>query len=259
MAQAEQKTIDIYDKVPTKISTLSTDSGGYISIPAELVSPYVQTATHARIELLEKQLMEAKEIINDRDKIIESQKDALGDYALELHLSKKRIDSLEKLTKNQGLTETKQNKDFHPVIYCLSFRDKNGKTPSKEWVQKLWNTIYELTQLTDSKGGYITNCAEVIVPIFKVLTESTSLPYLFKGTREDFAYQWNENVVERIDDKERANKLTCKHKSLDTALVQPCWKNVSPTRWKTQSLEGGKYMDKYAKGVTIKNHIENSI
>lgn len=122
---------------------------------------------------------------------------------------------------------------------------------------RFWDNMYELACQTDEKGKYIINCAEVLVPIYKVITESSSITYSFIGTREDFEYQWNTNVAERLEDEERAKKLTCKHKTLTTALSQPCWKDHPPYLWRSLSLEGTPFTEKYDKAVIIKTSIEN--
>lgn len=250
MSKAIEPDLYSNSSEPRIPGSLPIASGGSISIPFEVIRSVADQNLVAQIEVLTRNYEELCRQDERRAKAYMRMGADLNDVREE---NERLIKELEEAKHNAGLAQ----KDFIPVVDCRNFRNKQNQMPEKKWVVRFWDKMYELACQTDKAGRYIINCAEVLVPIFKVITESSSISYTYKGTREDFEYQWNANVVERMNDKERANKLTCKHKTLTTALAQPCWKGQAPYRWKSLSLEGTQFTEKYEKGVIIKTCIEN--
>lgn len=256
MSQATASNTYGYGNESMGVGSKPVASGGAVTIPFEVISTYADQSLVAQIEELKRMLAEAQQNILKKDETIQDQRNALGDMSLELHKVKKENEQVYKQLQEKGTSATNNASDFYPVIDCRKFHSKDKKMPTNKWVVAFWQQMYEFVSHADENGKFVVCVAEDIVPIYKVMTESTSMPYKFVGTREDFEYQWNENVVARIEDKMRAKKLTCKHKTLNTALGQPCWKGVSPSSWRNLALTSSEYMDKYDKGCLIKKSIE---
>lgn len=248
------KTIESYiygnSIEPKTFGSLPIALEGSISIPFEAVRSVADQSLVAQIEELTQKYNKLLREDERRARAYMRMGTDLNDVREE---NERLVKELAEAKHNAGLPQN----DFIPVVDCRNYINKQKQMPKKEWVVRFWNNMYELACQTDEAGRYIINCAEMLVPVYKVMTESNSMTYNFRGSREDFEYQWNANVVDRMADKERAKKLTCKHKTLTTALSQPCWKNQAPYRWKSLSLEGTPFTEKYDKGVIIKTSIEN--
>lgn len=250
MSKAIESYIYSNNSEPKIPGSLPIVSGGSISIPLEALRSVADKSLVAHIEELTRNYNDLCREDERRARAYMRMGADLNDVREE---NERLVKELEVAKRNAGLPQN----NFLPVIDCRKFINKHKQMPKKEWVVRFWNKMYELACQTDGIGIYTINCAEVLVPIYKVITESTSIPYNFIGSREDFEYHWNSNVVDRLEDEERAKKLTCKHKSLTTALSQPCWKDQAPYRWQSLSLEGTPFTKKYEKGVVIKKSIES--
>ncbi len=255
MSQAVRSYINEDNEETKAFGSQLSATGGSVPIPLEALRPYANQTLIEEVELLKKMLTEAQQKIKEDDKTINDQKSAMGDMSLELFRIKRENERLYKEIEESGHSST-QNNDFIYSIDCRNYRNKDKEMASKEWVINFWNNMYIFIETTNEEGKYIVNCAEDIVPIYKTLTESVTIEYNYTGKREDFEYEWNTNIVERIENPTRAKKLTCKHKTFNSALSQPCWKGIKPSNWKNLSLEGGTYEKKYEKGNLIKQGIE---
>ena len=145
---------------------------------------------------------------------------------------------------------------FVPSYDCRDFINEKDENPTMEWVVPFWGGLYELTNI-EHKGTFLIKNATSIVPIYKVVTEGNVLPYRFCGTIADFAYRWNANVAQRIDEKSRGQKLTCVPGTLTAFLHKEPWKQASPSSWNRLSTMGGKYADVYSSASIVRNHIKN--
>lgn len=254
MSQA-QSAHSVNDKEPVEIGSLSMNSEGII-IPFEAFRSMADAGAVAEIERMKKLLSEAQRKLKEQADTIKSQKETLGDMSVEKHEIQKENERLYHELNEGGGDVTHPNNDFILSIDNRVFRDANGKNPSNEWVASFWKYMFEFVKKKDDNGQYIITCADHLAPVYMVMSSSTNMPYRFVGSRVDFAFYWNSNVVERLDDKKRAQKLTCKCKSLNTTLSGDCWKTVDITSWCRLSKSNVDNQDKYNRAWKIKEGIE---
>jgi hypothetical protein len=126
-------------------------------------------------------------------------------------------------------------------------------------IETFWDNNFQLTQIMMPDGTYLIDNAAAIVAVFLVYTKSLKLEktkWHFIGTIINFCYCWNKNVVARIEDKERAAKLTCNSKTLTAELNKAPWKKIGPARWRSEANGGSKHKKKLNRAANIKERIE---
>lgn len=247
MAQAEHTTTNIYGKVPTEISTLSTDSGGYISIPAEMASqlaPYfcstLETDTTKENEQVKKELKSTKEEFQQF--LIKFAK-----QSFELDECREEI----KARKEDAEKSKHALPSFYALIDPRMFTDSKGYSPSQKWVYSLWDTLYTHSMNTSKEGDYYIDNTTSVAIIYKLLHESNRLAYNFTGTYNDFSFAWNANVVGRITNTSHAQKLSCEGDTIKAEYNKSHWKNMSIGNLEQSKEFEGKHAHIYAKAKTI--------
>lgn len=167
------------------------------------------------------------------------------------------------LTHAQTLISTaekcKETGDPRPMFnYEYDLSDHEMEASAKD-IETFWDNNFQLTQIMMPDGTYLIDNAAAIVAVFLVYTKSLKLEktkWHFIGTIINFCYCWNKNVVARIEDKERAAKLTCNSKALTAELNKAPWKKIGPARWRSEANGGSKHKKKLNRAANIKERIE---
>lgn len=128
-----------------------------------------------------------------------------------------------------------------------------------EDIETFWDNNFQLTQIMMPDGTFLIDNAAAIVPVFLVYTKSLKLEktkWHFNGTIINFCYCWNKNVAARIEDKERAARLTCNPKTLTAELNKAPWTKIGLGRWRSEANSGSKHKKKLNRAANIKERIE---
>lgn len=207
-----------------------------------------------------------KEEIDRQNKLIDEyiaedqrRQKAFMNQGVELYEAKAEIKKL-KNDSAQSFTnvDIAGNPDFCPCYDGRKFIDKQKKHPSQKEVQRIYDGLYVVVNTVDKDGHYIVKNGVQVAAIFIVLKYSTKIPYRFTGTYSDFAYYWNENITNRIEDCDRARRLTCNEQSLK-AEVNNGWAKIPCAEWRISILDGNKYADNLTPALNLKTHIEKQL
>lgn len=223
-----------------------TNKGG-IYIPPESLIPYADNVLLAKYNELNEKYEELEKFNHE---ILSSS----ARRNIELDKANDRIIFLEERNRLYEQNSTSSWLNAPRAIYPPTYQNRHKQMPSYEWLANFWENMYHFVLDTKYDGKFMINLADDIVPIYKVMTEDTAMAYKFIGRREDFEYQWNSNIVERMEDSNRSEKLRCKHKSLSAAISRK-WKS-KPSEWRNLSLDGGKDASRYDKAFQIKTEIK---
>lgn len=239
----------LYDSKRTVDSKDNSALGGGISLSLEALSTlklYLDQDLVNQIAELNAKILE----LEDRDR---ARKDAFMDQGEELYSVKRENERLYK-----ELERYKSNESNHQAAHFNHHIDERYfKGSNREWQISFWDNMFDLAESTDSNGNYYISDALFIAPIFKCVKNEKITKHPFVGTREDFAYIWNRNITERIENTKRKNKLTCKARSLTAALSQAPWKGSDPTSWTRLANNYDQNHDYFVTACYIKKEISS--
>ena len=221
--------------------------------------------TLAQFEQLKNML--CGEVIKERDEWKESYENLKSEQATDKETIVRQSNEITKLKQMlmhaQKLINTaekcKETGDPRPMFnYEYDLGDHVMEACAKD-IETFWDNNLQLTQIMMPNGSYLINNAAAVVPIYLVYTKSYNFEktkWHFIGTIINFCYCWNKNVAARIEDKERAAKLTCNSKALTAELNKAPWKKIGPARWRTEANGGSKHKKKLNRAANIKERIE---
>lgn len=193
----------------------------HVEVPRELLLQLVKVGQPFMAEEMEeckKRLIKAQERIRDLEEIY-------ADVGIELRNSLREKECLSK-----ELREIKESAnvpyDFCPLYDIRMFKNYLSVNPPPEYVRSLWNVFYiHSTNTTPDGNFYIDNTTSATIA-YKIIHESTRIPYQFTGSYNDFCASWNANVASRHKDPERKKKLTCNEATI-RAEYNKTWKSIS--------------------------------
>lgn len=202
-------------------------------------------ADRMSVELLE----EYKAKLTTAQEKIRDLKDTCADQSVELYKIKKENEELYKQLKEKEESGTLQ--DFYPIYDVRMYADRNGNHPTAKWVRNLWNMLYTHSINTLDDGAYYIENSTSVAVVYKLVHDSSRMPYKFTGTYEDFSYSWNANVVDRITDMKHARMLTCVGASLKSEYNKKHWKGVSIGKLESTTSFEGQHGRMYGKANVI--------
>lgn len=238
-----------YSKYGQERVTRTSPGDGYgESIPLPpAVKAYVDECYSAEIRKRDAEIQDLKRKVSESNEII-------ADHCRELWRQKNEVRALEQELKGLKATAPPQQKTDKDLGYLDT---RLFKGCDLLWFKKLNNVLIELANKETEDGKPVIQYANQIAFVYKVLTESSQIPYKYTGTKANFTYLWNQNIVPNIDDPKRRISLNCKELSMNSALAE--WKDTSLIRIHSLALEGVKKAQRYQKLDTIKQQIETMV
>lgn len=124
-------------------------------------------------------------------------------------------------------------------------------------IESFFLKLQSLAQAKTKQEEWLIDCAAAVIPVFIILTkgEKINKAYRYTGTLKSFCSEWNANVASRIEDEERAKKLTCDYDSIKTQMSRAPYKGSSPALWQ-RMLNEGKDKKVLKRAVNVKVRME---
>lgn len=166
----------------------------------------------------------------------------------------RRIRELEK-----KLLQLEGNSDDYIYKYDIT---NYGGNPSHLTVKIFWDGMRSLTNEITQSGEFLIKSQSDVAPVFIILTKSNKFrnsTWHWCGTLKDFCDSWNVNVIPRIDDNERAQKLICNPNTLSKVLNRTPWKNTEISKWKDAASEQPRYKKDFECALNIKDRFERLV
>lgn len=252
--------IELYDNHALDQSFSKTSQAMQISTdnPKETVdkiSQLVYPAIHNRNIQLENENKLLKAQLEEYTEY----KDAYSKKSIELDKCKEKLEQAQKCIKALGEAKQSENpRTSFEYEYDITDYPNYVNIP---YIENLFDTCLSLAQQKTGQNTYLIEGPSDVVIIFELLTDPTekmSPIYKFAGTNVHFCSCWNTNVVSRIDDSERAKKLTLNQNSFRSLQSQNVCTDP-PSTWKSRSLEGSSKAKKYGRAFNIKERMEKSL
>lgn len=166
----------------------------------------------------------------------------------------RRIRELEK-----KLLQLEGNSDDYIYKYDIT---NYGGNPSYITVKIFWDGMRSLTNEITQSGEFLIKSQSDVAPVYIILTTSNKFrnsTWHWCGTLKDFCDSWNVNVIPRIDDNERAQKLICNPNTLSKVLNRAPWKNTEISKWKDAASEQPRYKKDFECALNIKDRFERLV
>lgn len=204
------------------------------SPPPEMgeINSLIERMVQARISDVLKENKELKEKLQEMARVSEENRrlrDAIADTSLLAHEYKIKYKQAQETISayESGNQKLPDNGCF---FLCSTKSFAPGTSP--EFIKYFFLNLLSLAQIKDTEGKWLIDCAAAVIPIYLVVSnERKNNKYHYKGCLKSFCNEWNCNVVANISNKERAQKLTCKYKSIVTQINRAPYKGSSPVSW----------------------------
>lgn len=202
-----------------------------------------------------------KEEIQQQQEQIESLMDENGslrnivvDKELEIKRCKEKLEKLQKLFSENPQEEVTVITDGLDFVFDVTHFNEYIRI---DQIHFLFLQLQKLADIKIEPDKYLLDNASAIVPIFILLTQSVSIPtiYRYEGNMRDFCNEWNSNVVAYIKDKERAKALTCDYENFKRENSKEPWTSTSPATWRKDIINSRSKL-KLNRAVNIKIQLE---
>ena len=223
----------------------------------ELLFPDVMEENHKlkeeNLQLKEENWQQKEQLENQVDentrlcRVVSSQALLIQEY-------KEKLEKLQKVfneNNQEGVTVVTDGFDF---VFDVTHFNEYIRI---DQIHFLFLQLQKLVDIKIEPDKYLLDNASAIVPIFILLTQSVSIPtiYRYEGNMRDFCNEWNSNVVAYIKDKERAKALTCDYENFKRENSKEPWTSTSPATWRKDIINSRSKL-KLNRAINIKLQLE---